>query len=69
MLFCEKARTGELVPPAETADPDRIPADSTDRPNIAHSGRIRLGGGCRLPLQGEPMERDRPWRRIPGQGV
>ncbi len=29
------------------------------RPNITHSGKIRLGGGCRLPLQGEPTERDR----------
>jgi len=29
------------------------------RPKTAHSGKIRLGGGCRLPLQGDPMERDR----------
>jgi hypothetical protein len=28
-------------------------------PKIADSGRIRPGGGCRLPLQGAPMQRDR----------
>jgi hypothetical protein len=69
MLFCEKARTGKLVPPEETAAPDQIPASGAHRPDTAHSGKIRLGGGCRLPLQGEPMERDRPRRAIQNRGA
>jgi hypothetical protein len=68
MLFCEKIRTGTPVPPTETADADQTPA-GVPRPDTAHNGRIRLGGGCRLPLQNEPMERDRPRRRPWGQAA
>ncbi len=54
MLFCEKAK-------AKTggAAADAPAADAVKRPSIAHSGKITLGGGCRLPLQGAPMEHDR----------
>ncbi len=54
MLFCEKAKTKTGASAAEAPA-----ADAVKRPNIAHSGKIILGGGCRLPLQGAPMERDR----------
>lgn len=54
MLFCEKAKARAAGAPTEAPA-----ADAVKRPNIAHSGKITLGGGCRLPLQGVPMERDR----------
>jgi hypothetical protein len=69
MLFCEKARTGKLAQPTGASDADRPRTDGAHRPDTAHGGRIRLGGGCRLPFQGEPKERDRPRRRILGQEV
>jgi hypothetical protein len=59
MLFCEKAKA--TTGGAET---EASAADGVKRPNIAHSGRITLGGGCRLPLQGAPMERDRLPRNV-----
>jgi hypothetical protein len=68
MLFCEKVRTEKRVPAAEAADAGQAPAGGR-RPDTTHNGRIRLGGGCRLPLQGEPMERDRPRRRGQSQGA
>jgi hypothetical protein len=49
--------------------PDQIAASGAHRPDTAHSGKIRLGGGGRLPLQGEPMERDRPRRSIQNRGA
>ena len=36
-----------------------IQPHGAQRPKTAHSGKIRLGGGCRLPLQGDRMEHDR----------
>nr|WP_294506201.1 hypothetical protein [uncultured Rhodopila sp.] len=54
MLFCEKAKAKPSDAAAEAPA-----ADAAKRPNIAHSGKITLGGGCRLPLPGAPMERDR----------
>jgi hypothetical protein len=65
MLFCTQAKTTSLVPPTGIAGPTASGAISPDgayRPKTAHNGKIRLGGGCRMPLQGEPMERDRPRR-------
>jgi hypothetical protein len=62
MLFCEKAKTKTGAAAAETPA-----ADGVKRPNIAHSGKITLGGGCRLPLQGAPMERDRLPRNTHGK--
>jgi hypothetical protein len=58
MLFCAKAKrlAADIAVAASAAAP---PAHTVRRPNIHHSGKITLGGGCRLPLQGEPMERDR----------
>lgn len=54
MLFCEKAKA------KSSGDAAEAPAsDAVKRPNITHSGKITLGGGCRLPLQGAPMEHDR----------
>lgn len=54
MLFCEKAKAKTSGAAAEAPT-----ADAVKRPNIAHSGKITLGGGCRLPLRGAPMEHDR----------
>jgi hypothetical protein len=60
MLFCEKAKAKRLAADiAVAASAAATAADTIRRPNIHHSGKITLGGGCRLPLQGEPMERDR----------
>ena len=54
MLFCEnaKAKTSDAAAEAPAAD-------AVKRPNITHSGKITLGGGCRLPLQGAAMEHER----------
>ena len=54
MLFCEKAKTNTGGAASEAPA-----ADAVRRPNIVHSGKITTGGGCRLPLRGAPMERDR----------
>ena len=54
MLFCEKAKAKSSGAAAEAPA-----ADAVKRPNITHSGKITLGGGCRLPLQGAAMEHDR----------
>jgi hypothetical protein len=54
MLFCEKAKAK-----TDGATAEAPASDAVKRPNIAHSGKITLGGGCRLPLQGAPMEHDR----------
>src|SRR3954454_4198186 len=65
MLFCEKVRTGKLVPPAEAASANRLPAGG-HAPDPAHGGRIRPGGSP-LPLQDKPMVRDQPRHRIPSK--
>ena len=62
MLFRATAQIESLAPPTNipptTAAGDIQPQDA-HRPKTDHAGKIRLGGGCRLPLQGDPMERDR----------
>jgi hypothetical protein len=52
MLFCTQAKgrvKAEDV--SETAHPGASGPDTANRPAIAHPDKIRLGGGCRLPLQ------------------
>ncbi len=55
MLFFAKARR----PAADIAVTAAAAADTVRRPNIHHPGKITPGGGCRLPTQGDAMERDR----------
>ena len=62
MLFRAKAKTESLAPPANippTSAAGDIQPHGVHRPKTDHTGKIRLGGGCRLPLQGDPMEHDR----------
>jgi len=62
MLFRAKAKSESLVPPTNippTTAAGDIQPRGAHRPKTAHTGKIRLGGGCRLPLQGDPMEHDR----------
>ena len=62
MLFRAKAKTESFAPPTDippTKAADDIQAHGARGPKTAYTGQIRLGGGCRLPLQGDPMERDR----------
>jgi hypothetical protein len=64
-LFCTKAKAKRLAADISVTAAAATPADTVRRPAIHHSGKITLGGGCRLPLQGEPMERDRLPRTKP----
>ena len=62
MLFCVKVATQRLVPVPEVHGATPVIVGRPDAavlPKIADSGKIRPGGGCRLPLQGAPMQRDR----------
>jgi len=60
--FHKTAKTKGLLPLTDTARTTAvadIQPQGAHRPKTAHTGKIRLGGGCRLPLQGDPMEHDR----------
>jgi hypothetical protein len=52
-------RDALVTEPAREGGVDAKQQYAVRRPEIADSGRIRPGGGCRLPLQGAPMQRDR----------
>ncbi len=69
MLFCAKAKTKGLHPISGVSNAGTVEPEGVDRrPKIAHSGKIRLGGGCRLPLTGAAMEQDRMARPGCGRG-
>lgn len=56
---CDSA--GETRDAVDIGQPrqDGIKQKVKGRAAVTDAGRIRLGGGCRLPLRGAPMEHDR----------